>query len=102
MKAEVFESFKAQPQKNELSASLVVKKLCVDEYDEKKPSKCVNSDMERIFYCEGLSDEIFPRMLDQMMSIRFIFTSKRRGWILQENDGVEVRPASPVPIKGSS
>ena len=49
VKGKVFESFKEQPQKIGLSASLAVKKLCVDEQEEKDLTNCVNYEVETVF-----------------------------------------------------
>ena len=45
----VFESLKEQPQKIGLSASLAVKKLCVDEQEEKDLTNYVNYEVETVF-----------------------------------------------------
>ena len=42
VKGKVFDNFTEQPQKNRLSASLAVKKLCVDEDEEKDLTNYVN------------------------------------------------------------
>ena len=49
VKGKVFENFTEQPQKNGLSASLAVKKLCVDEHEEKDLTNYVNYELETVF-----------------------------------------------------
>ena len=93
-------SVNTELRKVHLSASFVVEKPSVDKTDENELTLCANSKMETVFF--GLSDEYFSRMLDQMLSSLFTFTSLASGWILEKINGVEVRLVSHLPIKGSS
>ena len=67
VKGKVFESLKEQPQKNVLSARLAVKKLCVDEHEEKDLTNYVNYELETVFL-KVLQIKKISRKLDQMLS----------------------------------
>ena len=55
-----------------------------------------------MYLADGLSDDAFSRMLDQMLTSLMSFTSHGSGWILQKIIGLNIRLVSHVPIRASS
>ena len=99
----VSESLQTESRKVQFSANLIVEKPALSIDDEGQELAIhVNSKLEAVYLGEGLSDNSFSRMLDQMLTSLMSFTSHGSGWILRKIIGLNIRLVSHIPIRASS
>ena len=92
------------PQKVQLCAKLRLVKVMYDEPDMPEDDRIeiyANSLMTPV-YANGLSDEAYWQMVENMMSVLTTFNSLGSGWTLEKVLKVDVKFASFRPILGSS
>ena len=99
----ISESLQTESRKVQFSANLIVEKPAVSiDDDGQEIAIHVNSKLEAVYLADGLSDDAFSRMLDQMLTSLMSFTSHGSGWILQKIIGLNIPLVSHVPIRASS
>ena len=81
---------------------MIVEKPALVPEDKKELPIYVNSKLETVYLGDGLSDETFCRMLDQMLTSLVTFTTHGSGWVLKQILGLNLRLVSHFPIRGSS
>ena len=102
VKKSVNENVILEPRKVQFYAKLVVEKPFDDTVDKKQITFYMNPEMEIVFFAEIFPDEIFLRMVDQMLSSVFTSTTHKSGWMLQQFNAVEVPLVSLLPMSESS
>ena len=98
----VDESLERESRKLQFSSNLVVEKPSLVAEDRRELPIYVNSKLETVYLGDGLSDETFCRMLDQMLTSLVTFTTHGSGWVFKKIIGLNIRLVSHVPIRGSS
>ena len=98
----VQESLERESRKLQFSANLIVEKPSLVAEEKKELPIHINSKMETVYMGDGLSDEAFSRMLDQMLTSLVTFTTHGSGWVLKQIIGLNIRLVSHLPIRGSS
>ena len=87
-------------QKVQLTAELKLLKPRVDDED-KHITIFAKTDMKTVYY-DGLSEEEFFTMAQQMICALNCFASNGSGWVLQKNINLELKVVKFNPIRGSS
>ena len=80
----VDESLERESRKIQFSSNLVVEKPSLVAEDRRELPIYVNSKLKTVYLGDGLSDETFCRMLDQMLTSLVTFTTHGSGWVLKK------------------